>query len=223
MRSYAGNQIGTEVELLGPAPGGRSFCRTKGGDAAFSVDDCALRVADSEWEECRIVEAKLRTMLAGLAGGSVDPRRKIAERAVHYAKREGLQTWSDSGMTRDQSAFSSLETILRERSHLTGDGTVHVTGVNKPWVVTLWLGVLNEWEKDREMFADPGERHLQLAPPIEDEDLPLEVEEEETWGAREVFARLDDVRLSVRMMEAWCDNDEEEFLQCLAILERQGR
>jgi hypothetical protein len=237
MRTYAGEKIGTEVEVLGPAPGqGRSFCRTVGGGDAFSADDVALRAVGPDWDECRVVEAKLRTMLAALAGGEVDPRVKVAERAVRYAKRMGLRTWADSGTSKERSAFASLETILRERFHSTGDGTVQVTGVNDPWIVTLWLGVLHEWESDRSMFADPGEKPvLQLAPapapapfpsPEFDEAHGIDLQEprdEVVLPARKVYARLDDVRLPVRLMEAWADGDEDEFLDCLAVLERQGR
>jgi len=228
MRGYGGEAVGTEVELLGPAPGeGRSFVRTLGGDVAFSADDCALRAVDARWVECRLVEAKLREMLAGLAGGTEDPREKLARRAIAYGRRNGLKVWDEStSLSCQRGALQSLKTILREVRHRTGDGTLFVTGVNEEWVVTLWLGVLEEWGRGREMFRDPGERRpvLALLPAPadepEEEDAP---EPGQNRPIRRTWARLDDVRLSVRLMEAWIDEDEDEFLKCLTVLERQGR
>ncbi len=226
--AIGGAGIGEEVDVHGPVAGAETYLWVDAGRGLLRCPAAALRLRDKDYLRSRELEPRIREMMRDCPRAN-EPRQWFASYAISCGKTDGLKLWSGKGEAQLRNAVLSVQRILGERLEMSGE-VGDVTKSCEGYVLDCFEAALDYWETrpTRAVEERMAGRPLSLVPAIRagERITSLDPEDEDSEGDRpagDVLARLDDVRLSVRMMEAWCDNDEEEFLQCLAILERDGR
>lgn len=136
--------------------------------------------------------------------------------AIRVAKEQDLRLWKDETKTLYEGAKSGLEVLLGEKRVI--NRGVIATGVNVSWVLDIWEATLDHYSRDP-IFRNRA--HLQAVPPEKLTDA--EIAEMQADGPSFVAEPKRERALSMRVLEAYLERDEETFMALLLQVEELER